>query len=197
MPFSSFTAEVQQRLLELAEGSIRHGLERGRPLPPPAATAPLGAPGACFVTLHRHDQLRGCIGSLEPRRPLVEDVVLNAYHAAFSDPRFAPLSAVELTGLSLHISVLGPLEPVAACSEAALLAFLQPGVHGLVLEGHGRRATFLPAVWEQLPEPRVFLGQLKRKAGLPAEYWSQQLRFWSYRVLEFGGAVRAPTANKP
>jgi len=182
-------ADQRRTLLEVAAASIDHGLAHGRALAVAARDypEPLGEPGAAFVTLTRGAELRGCIGSLEARRALVEDVAENAYAAAFRDPRFPPLSEGERAELSIHISVLSPPEPVAFSSEEALLAGLRPGIDGLVLHEGARRGTFLPSVWENLPEPRDFLRHLKLKAGLPPDYWSDSIRVERYTVEEFGG----------
>lgn len=179
-------------LLGVAEASIRHGLERGQPLPVTAGDypQPLRPERATFVTLERSGDLRGCIGSLEAVRPLVEDVAHNAFAAAFSDPRFPPLSASELADLTVGISVLGPAEPMSFESEADLVRQLRPEVDGLILEEKGRRGTFLPAVWSSLPEPHRFLEQLKRKAGLPPDYWSPTLRVARYTTESFARPFR-------
>ncbi len=174
-------------LIDTAWQSIRNGLQQGRPL----AVSPtdygerLREPGASFVTLHRHGQLRGCIGSLEAHRPLIEDVAYNAFAAAFRDPRFLPLEAKELDGLDLEISVLSRPEPMEFDSEQDLLRQLRPGVDGLILQEGGNRGTFLPSVWESLPEPRLFLQQLKLKAGLAPDYWSDSVRVWRYGTESF------------
>jgi hypothetical protein len=173
-------------LLRVARESVANGLATGQPLRiDPEGFAPeLRAPGASFVTLNARGQLRGCVGSLEAARPLVVDVAQNAFAAAFRDGRFAPLTHAELYDLVFHISVLGAREPMAFASEADLLAQLRPGVDGLVIEDAGRRATFLPQVWESLPEPRQFLAHLKAKAGLAPGHWSDRLRAFRYRVTE-------------
>ena len=174
----------QNILLDIARASIANGLKQGQPLPVKWEDYPavLQTPGACFVTLQIKQQLRGCIGSLEAFRPLLEDVAENAFAAAFRDPRFAPISEQEFDQLDYHISILSPAERVAFKSENDLLKKLRPGVDGLVLEEKGQRGTFLPSVWEQLPEPRQFLAQLKVKAGLPADYWSDNIRIERYTV---------------
>ncbi len=184
-------AEARRRLLRVAAASIAHGLETGRPLPVDPAEYPpaLRVPGAAFVTLHLHGRLRGCIGSLEARRPLVVDVAENAYAAAFRDPRFPPLLAAEFPQVEIEISRLTPAEPLTVSSEAELLQRLQPGVDGLILEEGAHRATFLPAVWETLPDPREFLAQLRVKAGLPPDYWSPTLRLYRYRTEAFSAPV--------
>ena len=134
-------------------------------------------------------QLRGCIGTLEACRPLAEDVSRNAWAAAFRDPRFPPLQESELAGLDIHISVLSEAEPVTFGSEQDLLGRIRPGVDGLILEERSARGTFLPSVWESLPEPEQFLAHLKLKAGLPADYWSASVRMWRYTTQSFGASV--------
>ncbi|BCO31022.1 hypothetical protein TspCOW1_11250 [Thiohalobacter sp. COW1] len=185
---SRFSAEQRRALIDLARASIRHGLDHGRPLPvdPQSFDPDLREPGAAFVTLHRDAALRGCIGSLEPRQPLVEEISHNAYAAAFRDPRFPPLTRGEYPDLEVSISVLGPSEPLEFSHEADLLRQLRPGIDGLILEEDGRRGTFLPTVWASLPEPADFLAELKRKAGLPADYWSDRLRISRYTTESFG-----------
>ena len=179
--------EQRDTLLAIARQSIDHGLSHGRPLPvnPGDYPAPLQQLRATFVTLHENSQLRGCIGTLEAHRALVEDVAENAFSAAFRDPRFAPVSAAEHDRLDLDISVLSPATPMQFDSEQDLLRQLRPGIDGLVLEDGPYRGTFLPSVWEQLPEPLDFLRQLKRKAGLSADYWSPSLKVSRYVTESF------------
>jgi uncharacterized protein len=178
----------RRQLLDLAWESIRHGLVEGSPARPDPGTfsGRLGQPGAAFVTLRRAGALRGCIGHLEAIQPLVLDVADNAFAAAFRDPRFDPLEPWELEGLGLDISVLTPPEPLAFHDEVDLLRQLRPGRDGVILEDRGRRGTFLPAVWEGLPEPELFLSELKRKAGLPSNYWSPTLKVARYHTETFG-----------
>ncbi|MDP3875351.1 MAG: AmmeMemoRadiSam system protein A [Methylobacter sp.] len=182
------TKAHQQCLLELAKNSIQHGLQTGRPLTVDLADYPaeLTELRATFVTLQINHQLRGCIGMLEAVRPLAEDIAKNAFAAAFNDPRFAPLSAAEFAELDIHLSILTPAEPVSFSSEQNLVAQLQPGVDGLILEEGRRRGTFLPSVWESLPEPRQFLRHLKQKAGLSPDYWSDTIRIYRYRAELIG-----------
>ena len=137
------------------------------------------------MTLTLHDELRGCIGTLHAYQPLVADVAKNAYAAAFHDPRFARLARNEFAELQLHISILSEPEPMNFADEQALLAQLQPGVDGLILEEGLHRGTFLPQVWDSLPEPQQFLRHLKQKAGLPPEYWSKTIKMQRYTVEEF------------
>jgi hypothetical protein len=175
-----------QTLPGVARASIEHGFEVGAPLDvdPERFHPLLRGLGASFVTLRVCGELRGCTGSLEASRPLVADVARHGFCAAFRDSRFAALGIDELAKVRIHVSVLGPREPLRAASEAQLLSQLRPGIDGLVLEDGPRLATFLPAVWEQLSEPREFLVHLKRKAGLPADHWSATLGFSRYTVRE-------------
>ena len=145
----------------------------------------LREPGASFVTLRLEGELRGCIGSIDARRPLGEDVVRNARAAAFRDPRFPPVTAAELPRLQVEVSVLSPREPVSAASEAEALARLRPGVDGVTFEYGAAAATFLPQVWESLPQPDEFLEQLRLKAGLPARFWHPDVRLSRYTVEKF------------
>lgn len=176
----------QHYLLQLARRSIRHGLDTGRPaLVEEDAPDTLREHGAAFVTLHKQGQLRGCIGTLEAYRPLVEDVAAHAFDAAFRDPRFPPVSADEFDALHIHIEVLNPAEPISFNSEADLLAQLRPGVDGLILSEGNRRGTFLPTVWESLTTPEEFLANLKLKAGLSADYWTDTLKVERYTTQGF------------
>ncbi|CAG7845153.1 hypothetical protein USB125703_01410 [Pseudoclavibacter triregionum] len=152
----------------------------------PAPTDPaLERSGAAFVTLTIGGQLRGCIGSLEPRRSLGVDVRENAVRAATGDPRFPPLSPAELARTRISVSVLGELAPFPVESEEDAIRRLVPGEDGVLLEFGPRRGTFLPSVWEQLPDARDFLRHLKRKAGLPEDWWDDRLVLSRYRVAEF------------
>jgi len=184
---AEFSREQRDTLLAIARQSIDYGLSHGRPLPvdPGDYPTPLQALRATFVTLHENGQLRGCIGTLEAHRPLVEDVADNAFSAAFRDPRFAQVSAAERDLLDLDISVLSPATPMQFDSEQDLLQQLRPGIDGLVLEDGPYRGTFLPSVWEQLPDPVDFLRQMKRKAGLSADYWSPSLKVSRYVTESF------------
>jgi AmmeMemoRadiSam system protein B/AmmeMemoRadiSam system protein A len=146
----------------------------------------LRRPGATFVTLHGSDgQLRGCVGSLEATRTLGEDVRRNAYAAAFHDTRFAPLSAREWPGAQVEVSLLEAAEPLLARSESEAVAALRPGIDGVLFEWRGVRATLLPQVWQQLPDPADFIAALKRKAGVAANFWSADVRLSRYRVRKF------------
>jgi AmmeMemoRadiSam system protein A len=177
----------RRTLLTIARRSIHHGLDHGKPLTLRLDDfePPLRAERASFVTLHRQGMLRGCIGHLEAIMPLVEDVAENAFSAAFRDPRFPPLNESEYADLELHISVLTPAEPLLCESESDLLQQMRPFQDGLILAEGAHRGTFLPSVWEQLPEPRDFLRHLKQKAGLPEHYWSSSLQIYRYETESF------------
>ena len=187
-PQARYTRREGDSLLDIARRSVRHGLEQGRPLPVNVEEHPpyLREDRACFVTLTLGGQLRGCIGSLVPRRPLVEDVAENAFAAAFRDPRFPPLRADEVDALEYHLSILSLPQPMQFSDEADLLRQLRPGEDGLIIGDQGRQATFLPSVWEQLPQPAEFLRHLKQKAGLAADHWSPRFSAQRYRTQSFG-----------
>jgi len=184
----SLSKDHQQRLLQLARSSIQHGVETGKPLKINLADYPaeLLESRATFVTLHKNGQLRGCIGVLEAVRPLAEDIAENAFSAAFKDHRFSPVTADEFNDLEIHLSLLTPAEPLTFSSEQDLLAQLKPGTHGLILKEGFRRGTFLPSVWETLPKPEQFLKHLKQKAGLPPDYWSDNIEIYRYRTEMIG-----------
>ena len=140
--------------------------------------------GACFVTLTQYGNLRGCIGTLQAHRPLLADVKSNAVSAALRDPRFAPLCAQELDITAVEISLLSPTQAMNFLNEADALAQLRPGVDGVVFECGACRSTFLPQVWEQLPQPRLFMAHLKRKAGLPDDFWAESVKLSRYTVTK-------------
>lgn len=181
MTSSHLPHEAGEVLLPLARNAISTHLG-GPGTPRPSAPAWLDQPGASFVTLTRNGRLRGCIGSLEPWRPLGDDVASNAVSAATRDPRFQPVRLPELDALRIEVSVLSPREPIDFPDEAGAVAALRPGVDGVVLS-HGRhRGTFLPQVWDQVPDPARFLDQLKVKAGLPPSWWDDDVRLERYTV---------------
>lgn len=174
-------------MLGLARDSIDYGFEHGAPLPvrvdelPPA----LVEPAATFTTLRRGGELRGCCGRLEASLPLASDVAYSAFQAAFRDTRFEPVRRGEFAEIHLEVSVLSPMQPIEVSDEQDLLRQLEPGIDGLVLVEGLRRATFLPKVWESLPDARQFLAQLKLKSGLPPDYWSAGLEFLRYSTTTF------------
>jgi len=179
-----FTINEQKQLIKLARDSIAYALEHFKLMDVNLNqySKNLQRKRASFVTLKIDNHLRGCIGSLEAYQPLVVDVVHNAYTAAFKDPRFPPLNKIEFSTLSIHISILNTPEPIKFISEEHLIGQLRPDIDGLILtEGH-HRGTFLPAVWESIPDPATFLQHLKMKAGLPQNYWSDSIRVDRYTV---------------
>lgn len=184
MDYASFDDALGPALLSRARNSIAQAL--GLPLRDEPGHPALARPGATFVTLQRLGSLRGCIGRLQAgTHSLDEDVRLNARRAAFSDPRFPALEVHEWSGLEVEVSLLDAPEPMMAASEAHALGLLRPGVDGVIFAWRGHQSTFLPQVWEQLPEPRVFLAHLKRKAGLPSDFWHAEVRLSRYRVRKF------------
>jgi AmmeMemoRadiSam system protein A len=174
-------------LKDLAKASIEHGLKYGLPMQIDLTTMAdeLTVKRATFVTLDKNGQLRGCIGMLEARRALAKYIAKNSYAAAFSDPRFPPLSESELDDLSIHLSILSPAKSLPCQSEEELIQQLRPGIDGLILDDGLHRATFLPSVWESLSEPIDFIHHLKMKAGLPVNYWSEELRAFRYSTESF------------
>jgi uncharacterized protein len=177
------STDTGQTLLPIARASIARALGRTHAA---SETAPwLLEPGACFVTLTQQGELRGCIGSLQAHRPLLADVKANALGAAFRDPRFSPLSVRELEHTEIEISLLSAMQPLAFASEAEALAQLRPGIDGVVFEFGARRSTFLPQVWEQLPDTQAFMAHLKQKAGLPASFWAAEVRLQRYTVSKW------------
>ncbi len=135
---------------------------------------------ATFVTLHLRGELRGCIGSMEATRPLAHDVAYHAYAAAFQDPRFPSLTRAEWPETTVHLSILSPMQAVSVASEEELLALLRPGIDGVLLEEGRRHATFLPSVWEQVPDPAAFVRHLKQKGGWTLDEWPPQMRVFRY-----------------
>ncbi len=178
-------------LIQLCLAAIQHGLDSGKNL---AVTTSNHDPflrrhRSTFVTLLSEDSLRGCIGSLTANRELVVDLAKNAHAAAFSDPRFPAITAGELDRLDIHISILSTPEPINFDCEPGLVRNLKPGKDGLILEEGDKRGTFLPSVWESIPDPGEFFRQLKRKAGLAPKYWSEGIsvsRYTTEIITRFG-----------
>jgi len=200
--------EHQKLLLDIARNAIlkelgclsANGRDWTRIKPPPPEKCPKGGAGhelpveltekrATFVTLTLSGHLRGCIGMLEACRPLARDVAQNAVSAAFHDPRFPPLSRDEFDALNISISVLSPPEEMTFSSEADLKEKIRLGIDGLILQEGFQKGTFLPSVWEELPEREIFFEHLKLKAGLPAGYWSDTLRVFRYTAEYFSEEV--------
>lgn len=169
-----------QALCRYARAAIAAALGGQPAVPPPGPAFQFDA--ACFVTLYRGDKLHGCIGSLEAHRPLLEDVADNAVSAALRDPRNTPLALGEEQALRVEVSLLSPLSRLPVHSRAEAIAALRPGIDGVVLRYQGRRGTFLPQVWSELPNPHEFWQQLLRKAGLPADFDQPELHVYRYTV---------------
>ncbi len=142
-------------------------------------------PGACFVTLTQEGDLRGCIGTLEAHRALLDDVKNNALAAAFRDPRFSPLRAAELAHTRVEVSLLSAPEPMVFSGEADALAQLRPQIDGVIFQYGYYRSTFLPQVWEQLHQPRDFMAHLKHKAGLSPHFWHDEVQLLRYTVQKW------------
>lgn len=177
----------QSRLLGIARSAIEQGLQRDRA---PRIDLDTVDPGlrpeaAVFVTLTQSGALRGCVGSLQALDPLAQAVANSAFNAAFRDRRFNPLGAAEIGATRIEISVLSAAETLLAENRDDLLAQLRPGVDGLIVEDRGRRATFLPKVWEKMPSPEDFLQQLFLKAGLGADHWSGSISLQRYSTFTF------------
>jgi AmmeMemoRadiSam system protein A len=139
--------------------------------------------GASFITLTQQGKLRGCIGVIEPFRSLAEDVRENAMGAAFFDPRFPKVQIPELDGMAIEIAILSPLRRIDYQGEAELIEALCPGVDGVLVKDEDKRATFLPKVWEKIPDPYLFMGMLCRKMGVPEDTWQNQpLEIYVYQT---------------
>jgi AmmeMemoRadiSam system protein A len=177
---SSLPADAGKVLLPLARSAIATQLG---PPAAPAADAPwLHATGAAFVTLMLDGNLRGCIGTLEPHRALVDDIKANAQAAAFRDPRFPPLTAAEFARVRVEVSVLSPVEVMQWRDEADALAQLRPGIDGVIFAYGYHRSTFLPQVWDEFPDAKTFMGHLKYKGGLPPDFWDPAVTLSRYTV---------------
>ena len=192
---------ARQAVLRTAATSIEAKLGLVEATPPAADTrGALGEPRASFVTLTIEGELRGCCGSLEPVRPLLLDVWINAQASAFRDPRFPPLTAREWRWSSLEVSLLTPCERLVVATEQQLLLELVPGRDGLVLEWRGMKATFLPKVWQHVTGPHDFLRRLKEKAGLSADFWAADLQVWRYETetmtVERPATLEAATSTR-
>ena len=188
MAHTPLSKSEQRELLKRAKKAIENRLER-KPLPSIAETRKkfpsLSEKKASFVTLTNGNELRGCIGSIYPRRPLCEDIAENAIAAAFHDPRFEPMTMAEFKKTKIKISVLSEPEEIKPKSEAELLDCLKAWP-GLILENRGFSAVYLPEVWEELPDPKVFLESLCAKAGLPENAWKGKgTKFWVFSTQSF------------
>jgi AmmeMemoRadiSam system protein A len=187
-------------LLDIAETAVIDGLRGRMPTAPAASALPpsLRDPVGVFVTLKVDGALNGCIGAIEGTEPLGHGAARNAWSAAFDDPRLPPLRPSDYPRLTIEISVLSPLEPIAARTRADLLTQLRPGVDGLLISTGRRQCVFLPTVWEHLPDPGAFLDHLQLKAGLPPGVWPPRMRAFRFtaerherRAGKFGEPSRA------
>lgn len=186
------TEGQKKELLRLARQAIARGCSRGTPPEPKHSAQPdlFLKEAACFVTLHKtapsgNKSLRGCIGSIQAYRPLLDDAMNNAFASAFRDQRFPPVTESELGTIQIEISILTPQQPMAVTGEKDLLQQLRPGVDGLLIRNPQYSATFLPQVWEQLPNPRQFLAHLKHKAGMPPGIWPEDMECFRYQCIQF------------
>ena len=179
-------AEHGANLTLLAALSIDHGLTNNKAftITPEDHPKILRENGACFVTLKKNGKLRGCIGTPKAYRSLVDDIAENAYQAAFADPRFPKLTSEERYVIEISLSILSPQKKMTFKDEDELMAQLRPGTDGLIIEDGNMRALFLPSVWSQLPDHNVFLKRLKTKAGMPPNYWSNNMRAWRFISAE-------------
>lgn len=176
-----------RELVRFARAQIRQQL--GGPAAEPPRAACCCEHRAAFVTLRWPDgTLQGCIGNLIPRRPLVDEIAAHSVAAAFRDPRGRPLDLDDVDTLEVELSILSSLEPIVFRDEDAAHAALRPHLDGVALEWHGHRATFLPQMWSQLQTRKAFLGALKEKAGLAADFWKDDVRLWRYTVETFTDA---------
>lgn len=182
------TDAEKQTLLQLVREAVEHAV-RGKSLPAlnlDTRTAALRENGASFVTLTINNELRGCIGALEAYQPLAQDVREHAIAAALEDPRFEPVSESELNRIRIEVSRLTEPQALSYANADELIAKIRPHVDGVILKNSFRKATFLPQVWEKIPEPDEFLGQLCRKMGARSNLWREAtLQVYTYQVEEF------------
>jgi len=183
--FTNLSTDDKNCLLQTARKSIDYGLQHHRALPVEINEYNdlLKTQGASFVTLNLNKQLRGCIGTLEAHQPLITDVSEHAYAAAFEDPRFPKVTKEEVNLLEISISILTSPAAIQFTSEKDLLSQLIPNVDGIILESGFHKATFLPAVWEQLSNAEDFINHLKIKAGLDKHEWPDNLKISRYQAI--------------
>lgn len=189
MPPKEFSSAERQILVDVARRSIENGLETGHAFIPNPADYPLSLQQnrACFVTLLSGELLRGCIGTLDKDRPLILAVAQTAYSAAFRDPRMPHVNCEELDDLTISLSILSDLCPIAFDDEPDLLSKIRPNIDGLLLRSGYNSGTLLPSVWESIADPVEFLQTLKTKAGLNPFYWSEDLEVDYYTTESFSG----------
>ena len=179
--------DERQLLLESARRSVE-AVANHQPMPEPPANIPISLQErkACFVTLYKDRELRGCTGVLVARQPLIEEVIQTAASTAISDPRFSPVIASEVAGLTIEVSVLTAPQPVTTGDPLELPSLIRPGIDGVTLRLGRFRGTFLPQVWEKIPDPIEFLGRLCEKMGLSYGAWKfREMQVEIYQVEEF------------
>ncbi|KZR70646.1 hypothetical protein PMIT1313_00300 [Prochlorococcus marinus str. MIT 1313] len=186
------------RLIRITAQTVAYSIKNGHP---PAVDIASFSPElqekrATFVTLNKNGNLRGCIGTVQAYRPLIADVVDNAYKAAVKDPRFSPIELEETSELEISISLLSPFERMTFSDEADFMQQLRQNVDGLIIADQGKRSVFLPQVWESLPEKTEFVGQLKKKAGLPSNYWGDTLQAWRFTAISVKSSTETQINNK-
>lgn len=185
---NQLTSEEQVILLQIARKAIEEGV-RGLPIPSlDLGILPwrLREVGVSFVTLTIDKELRGCIGALEATQPLAEDVQIHAVAAALEDYRFPPLQSEEVSSISIEISMLTTPQPLVFENPEDLISSLRPGIDGVVIMEGLRRATFLPQVWEKVPDPEIFLAMLCRKMGASSDCWRRkEVKVFTYQVEKF------------
>jgi len=181
------TDDQRKAAVALAERTIAYGIEHGDRLAVSERIAELFPDGkrATFVTVEVAGELNGCIGRLQPTRPLPDDIVANTYRAAFRDARFPPIGPDDLEALSVRISVLDPLEPLPVDNQQDLWKYVEPNRHGVLLATEETHGTFLPSVWDKCDSREQFLTHLKHKAGLASDAWPSDLQVFRYTVDEF------------
>ncbi len=167
-------------VIEMARQSIIASINQEEFIPRGIPTV-LTQYGASFVTLKLKGELRGCIGSVYPTKPLILDIIDNAKNAAFQDPRFEPLTIEELENLEVSVSILSSIERISFKDERDLLSKIYP--YGVIIAERNKRAVYLPVVWEQLPDREIFLNSLKEKAGLPPNYFSGTLEAYKFSAI--------------
>lgn len=174
-------------MFAIAESAIIEGLRGRRPSTPSleSLTPSLREPRGVFVTLTVDDELNGCIGSLSGEEPLGQGVARHAWSAAFADPRLPALRWSDWAGLVIEVSVLSPLEEIPARTRREVIEEIRPGVDGVLISAGARRGVFLPAVWEQLPEPEDFLDHLLLKAGMSSRSWPEGMEAWRFTARKY------------
>lgn len=177
----------KRELLRIASTTIQRAAH-GKPFPKVSVgtfSVPLQRPGASFVTLSKNGRLRGCLGSLSAYRPLVVDVAERGYASTIKDPRFKPLTPADLPGIHMEVAVLTAAQSMSFADETDMLGQLRPGTDGLIIQDQGKRATFLPKVWDDIRQPEQFLNRLRQKAGLDPNHWSATFQAWTYATDRF------------